>query len=329
MPVLDEFLRTFFTLLSGNNKLEFIPPQVSELRNLEVLNVALNRLQYLPAELVALPLKQLTVHPNPFIHDPSVVNTAEPRQSDLQRTDFVGPLTIKFSVPSLAETVMRFLISPASPNAPDLPNKPPKFHQHYHSPQSSPIRRNTLARTPTPSNLTARFALPLSEEHGVPLQHLRVLSRIAPGLVARSSLSRSSTQNTDVFGSTSHKSLSRAVSTTWSSASTLFDDRPSSNTDANASISEEGPSRCPSPKHLPSELKDTGDWTRTGPLYISHAEECYVWTHTINSLRIGEATGGVPLLWRGCERGCLDFLFSPTGPVLSETSGNEDVESGE
>ena len=38
------------------------------------------------------------------------------------------------------------------------------------------------------------------------------------------------------------------------------------------------------------------------------AEERYTWVTELAGVRVGESTGGVPILWRGCRRGCLDFL---------------------
>ncbi|KXJ94190.1 hypothetical protein Micbo1qcDRAFT_42003 [Microdochium bolleyi] len=66
----------FLTLLSlRNTKISELPPSIGTLRNLQTLNLSLNRLRYLPAELLDLltypsKLVDLTIHPNPF-HRPS------------------------------------------------------------------------------------------------------------------------------------------------------------------------------------------------------------------------------------------------------------------
>ncbi|RYP75151.1 hypothetical protein DL771_002612 [Monosporascus sp. 5C6A] len=62
----------FLTVLSlRNTQITELPPCIGNLRNLTDLNVSLNRLQYLPGELLDLlqkprKLTNLTVHPNPF-----------------------------------------------------------------------------------------------------------------------------------------------------------------------------------------------------------------------------------------------------------------------
>jgi len=50
---------------------------------------------------------------------------------------------------------------------------------------------------------------------------------------------------------------------------------------------------CPSPRH------------DTQHLYIQHAEERFSWEQTIASVDLGEL---VPVRWRGCQWGCLDYL---------------------
>ncbi|KAI0125140.1 hypothetical protein BJ170DRAFT_585017, partial [Xylariales sp. AK1849] len=62
----------FLTLLSlRNTQIASIPPAIGNLRNLKTLNLSLNRLRWLPAELLDLMtypsnLKELFIHPNPF-----------------------------------------------------------------------------------------------------------------------------------------------------------------------------------------------------------------------------------------------------------------------
>ncbi|EGN95035.1 hypothetical protein SERLA73DRAFT_77050 [Serpula lacrymans var. lacrymans S7.3] len=49
---------------------------------------------------------------------------------------------------------------------------------------------------------------------------------------------------------------------------------------------------CPNPKHR-------------GSVFIKHAEERFTWERVISGVDVG---GSVPVRWRGCLRGCLDFL---------------------
>ncbi|KAI0071336.1 hypothetical protein K474DRAFT_1776236 [Panus rudis PR-1116 ss-1] len=69
---------------------------------------------------------------------------------------------------------------------------------------------------------------------------------------------------------------------------------------------------CPSPRHA-------GDLHK--PIFVDHAEERYTWENVIAGCRTGEM-GGVPILWRGCSRGCLDFL----SPVVEKQENAEEEE---
>jgi hypothetical protein len=40
-------------------------------------------------------------------------------------------------------------------------------------------------------------------------------------------------------------------------------------------------------------------------VFVHHAEEAYTWEDHIAGVNVG---GSVPLRWRGCQKGCLDFL---------------------
>lgn len=57
---------------------------------------------------------------------------------------------------------------------------------------------------------------------------------------------------------------------------------------------------CPAPHH----------GTRRS-LFVQHAEERFTWEHTIAGQLVG---GSVPVRWRGCQLGCLDFLEPPKEP---------------
>ena len=43
-------------------------------------------------------------------------------------------------------------------------------------------------------------------------------------------------------------------------------------------------------------------------LVSRYAGERYTWVIELAGVRVGEITGGVPLLWRGWGEGCLEFL---------------------
>jgi len=61
-----------------------------------------------------------------------------------------------------------------------------------------------------------------------------------------------------------------------------------------------GVGHCPSPRHrIPRRAQFGSD------VFVRHAEERYTWEPVIAGIRVG---GPVPLRWRGCQWGCLDYL---------------------
>ena len=61
-----------------------------------------------------------------------------------------------------------------------------------------------------------------------------------------------------------------------------------------------GIGHCPSHKHHDHD----GGRFNSG-VFVHHAEERYTWEPIIAGIRVG---GYVPVRWRGCQQGCLDFL---------------------
>ena len=55
---------------------------------------------------------------------------------------------------------------------------------------------------------------------------------------------------------------------------------------------------------------------------MRHAEERFTWEHHVAGVSVG---GAVPLLWRGCQWGCLDFL-DESEPHHSADVEMEDVQ---
>lgn len=54
-------------------------------------------------------------------------------------------------------------------------------------------------------------------------------------------------------------------------------------------------------------------------MFVAHAEERFTWEAEVAGVKIagGGGSGCVPVRWRGCGRGCLDFL---------DLTANEDEE---
>jgi hypothetical protein len=78
-----------------------IPPAIGALRNLEELTIGGNQIKFLPAEIEKLPLRQLSLHPNKWLECPEK-SSGE---------NILSPLESYFSIPSLAETCIRVLLS--------------------------------------------------------------------------------------------------------------------------------------------------------------------------------------------------------------------------
>jgi hypothetical protein len=73
---------------------------------------------------------------------------------------------------------------------------------------------------------------------------------------------------------------------------------------------------CPNPEH--------GQEKR---VFVLHAEQRFTWERRIAGLDVG---GAVPVRWRGCQRGCLDFLCPNYETKLSAGQDNAtDVDMAE
>ncbi|TDL23739.1 hypothetical protein BD410DRAFT_897349 [Rickenella mellea] len=84
-----------------------------------------------------------------------------------------------------------------------------------------------------------------------------------------------------------------------------------------------GLSTCPSTSH--TLLTEGERWLK--PVFVKHAEERFTWEATVAGIKIAGqgGQGRVPIKWRGCTRGCLDYL-DPNTSVEHEQ--NWDVGSG-
>lgn len=64
------------------------------------------------------------------------------------------------------------------------------------------------------------------------------------------------------------------------------------------------------------------------PVFINHAEEIFTWEAEIAGVRVtrGAAGGRIPLRWRGCRWGCLDYLSSSSKSARSNMMMEMDIE---
>lgn len=87
----------------------------------------------------------------------------------------------------------------------------------------------------------------------------------------------------------------------------------------------DGRSYCSSPLHQAhTELDLSTDHSQhTGPVFFRPLEERITWERTVAGVSIG---GEVPLLWRGCSYGCLDYL--DTDGVAASRSARPSLDAG-
>jgi hypothetical protein len=74
-----------------------------------------------------------------------------------------------------------------------------------------------------------------------------------------------------------------------------------------------GTGHCPSPRHC----DHNGGRLKSG-VFVRHAEERYTWEPIIAGFRVG---GYVPVRWRGCQWGCLDFLDNDGNGGVGDNDG--------
>jgi hypothetical protein len=268
----------------GNNSLEFLPPEIAQLSALKDLDVVNNNLRFLPAEMTNMTLTNLKVHTNPWHPDPAYPATRDASKGVESTT------RVHFCVPPLREVVLRYLLTPSSTSQQRL---------------SAP----TTPRVQQPTTLEDHFQLPLQEGALTPTD-AELFARLAPTAVSaprRHAFSRATTSG---------------VGTLFPSASLLPNSelerrnrlRSSRADDAAVNEQQKIIGRCPSPRHHSGVAAQqataitTTTWARLGPPFVLPAEERYTWVTELAGVRVGETIGGVPLLWRGCGRGCLAFL---------------------
>ncbi|KAI0296729.1 hypothetical protein B0F90DRAFT_1819836 [Multifurca ochricompacta] len=297
---LEFFSLSNLTVLSlRNNSLECLPPEIAQLHALKDLDVVNNNLRFLPAEMTTMTLTNLNIHTNPWYPDPANPTTRDtPKVVD-------GSTRAQFRVPPLREVVLRYLLTPSSAN-----------NQQRLTALMPAAMVNTVTRAQQPTTLEDRFQLPLQDGTLTPAD-AALFARVAPGAVSaprRHAFSRATTSSASagIFSSSKLPKPQRERERVFR-ASRGPGDAVAFTTSASTSATQEHKSfgRCPSPKHRCADSVIVGaawSWARIGPPFVVPAEERYTWVTELAGLRVGETTGGVPVLWRGCGAGCLNFL---------------------
>ncbi|KAF4593028.1 hypothetical protein EYR38_008735 [Pleurotus pulmonarius] len=278
-------------LIIRANSLTSIPPEISKLANLRELNVANNKIRYLPSEILHLSLAQLHVHPNPFLPIPPSLAPPISKRPFSRSRSLWGTRALMESREIEAERVHTKIVSEVSRKLPKVIPLQELCLRHLFSPC-----RQSPSNNPSTSILQARYHLPLLEPDiwSTPSPKVRLRSPFPDHL----------------------ESLFEAIlpGCTYGEECVHQDSNPSV-----VSTPEEDDARitgvgtCPSPHHL---APGSGS---TPALFIHHAEERFTWEDTVAGILVG---GSVPIRWRGCQWGCLDFLDSRPEMTSNATSSS-------
>jgi hypothetical protein len=291
--------------LSGGNNLTYIPPGIAELCNLRELNLSMNKLTYLPSEMLDMRLSILTISQNRF-PPPPPPSAPPPASADetprarsallpgllgdspaLATPPAVSEATVLHDVPPLSELCLRVLLS-----APTTRPLPPAFSRASGSApagssstrDAKPVRdAKDRLDGPRLHNLAALYGVLQPDEWHLPELHARALAACAPGWVAKRP----------------------AVASAVGEASPVLTGKDGVRLDAGV---------CPSPRH-----------GRARAAFFVHAEERTSWESVVGGMTVTPT----PVRWRGCSRGCLDFLDEPAASTrLHKGPGKVGVETG-
>ncbi|KAB5594784.1 hypothetical protein CTheo_1763 [Ceratobasidium theobromae] len=272
------------TLLSlRGNKLRELPPAIANLRSLRSLNIANNELTYLPAEISYLKLQTLLLDPNPFPPQPAADSAPGNRvgssNGDSTRgipMRVLGPLEIYARIPTLAELALRVALRP-------------KYERSKITPLSF---ANNLGRVPQSSTISSRSPLTPPDSHSsifTSSPRPPPLPRSAPG--------------PGLYNSRSFFPHALAISDYYDTNSWLPETLPNASVYITAVMQGTEDARniyswCPGRKHREDKEETSG-------LFVRPAEKRLEWVTTLAGCELSSA---VPILWRGCSAGCLDFL---------------------
>ncbi|CCL98558.1 uncharacterized protein FIBRA_00558 [Fibroporia radiculosa] len=281
-----------------NNAITELPPQIATLTNLRELNVAFNKLQWLPAEMLDMHLETLSVTGNPWLVPPMNLDEDKPddKHTSPRENSRISPTIVHFLTPLLAEYCLRLLFSPAQ--------------------SQSPVAMDGGKRAETV--LEAYYALPLPCAQGYPIRVMDALRACLPAAVAKPSgdtpspSKKPKNRDTDDVHTRRYPPLPRPQPV-----------EQERTTEADRTLP--GISVCASPVHQTSD----GQWVDGHtPVFVHHAEERFTWERIVAGQDVGAAGGimGVPARWRGCSRGCLDFLDEEDKPKDEADDEDTDVD---
>ncbi|KZT07375.1 uncharacterized protein LAESUDRAFT_812051 [Laetiporus sulphureus 93-53] len=303
LPVELFHLPRLTILILRSNMISVLPPQIAQLHGLRELDITFNKLSWLPAELLSMKIEDFRISGNPWMipvdafddatgqNQEQVSDAGNSASSVEEKKSKPSHPLVHFTILPLSELCFRYLLSPAS--------------------EYAEIARETDCSGKTV--LEAKYALPLAESDK-PRFVIETLRSCLPNAVA--------------------KPASRKISKSY------FDDDVHTRRNAShpvgypANVSDEGCDSdispgifvCPSSDHRTED----GAWVneRT-PIFVHPAEERTTWERSVAGHDVSaECQGrGVPVRWRGCRRGCLNFL--DTLEAAGAQEHQEDVEMTE
>ncbi|KAG8847153.1 hypothetical protein FRB96_001671 [Tulasnella sp. 330] len=265
-------IRGLTVLSLRSNRIRRLPAAVSELVNLEELNLSNNRLEYLPSEALLIGLKKLFLNANPLIEPP------EADDATVMRSRLLGPLVqLQEDVLSLRELALRVLFS-----RPD-----PALRSQSKTTRDTTLE--TIYELPIPSTSLSADLIAKINPSLPPSSRSRPPARV-PSIPSFSQVDR---RTTPLPQPLLPSALSEAQPIVKSSV--LEEDSRLNDACYDAKFN-----KCP----------NTSSAGRCGELvFFDHAEERMEWVSTLAEDVVSDLKGGlVPILWRGCSRGCLDFL---------------------
>lgn len=266
-----------------------MPSQVARLTNLRELSIPFNRLRWLPAEMLGMQPMTLTATSNEWVQPPASPDSMENAKPSAQSRrahneptrTHVAPTTVQFAIPPLTEYCLRTLCTPIAE-----------------------VERQQQKGKGTVLELV--YLVPFTSADRLPPHILRTLRACVPEAVATPAEEPSPSK--------------RARHTLRPLARYTHAHAHVPSPESTADVEEPGLSVCPSPVHRTED----GGWVGGRvPVYIRHAEERFTWEREIAGTDVkAECSGaGVPVRWRGCLRGCLDFL----DPSASEADIDDGV----
>ena len=277
-------------------------------------------------------LTNLNVHTNPWYPDPAHTTPLPQDAPD-------GTTRVHFRVPPLREVVLRYLLTPSANQQRLLAPTAATTTAPAPAPATATPSTTVVACVRQSTTLEESFQLPLQEGALTP-SDAALIARLAPAAVSaprRRGFSRATTSGPGAA------LFSPSTTTTLTTKPTRRGD-PAGDAAAGADTTmmeeerqppheQKSSGRCPSPRHCGTAIAAAAQvagpswpWARLGPPFVLPAEERYTWVSELAGVRVGETTGGVPLLWRGCGPGCLDFLVDKGSKTVDAPAGAAQTE---